>query len=102
MGNSHEPRSTSHESRATLYTNFKWGFTGEEQSMLVENGRVVVRGPGVGRRTSDSDAERVDLAGAWLMPKFIDEHCHILPTGLDLLKLHLGACNTHEEVLDKV
>ena len=31
-----------------LYTNFRWGFTGERQEMLVESGRVVYR-----RKTGD-------------------------------------------------
>ncbi|HVT13254.1 MAG TPA: amidohydrolase [Fimbriimonadaceae bacterium] len=77
-----------------LYTNFRWGFTGERQSMRVEDGRVVQRGP------LAAGEDSVDLGGKWLMPSFIDAHCHILPTGLDLQKLHLGACDTHEAVLD--
>ncbi len=63
--------------------------------MLVADGRVVERGAGV-----TADAETVDLDGKWLMPSFIDEHCHILPTGLDLQKLNLGHCDTHEAVVD--
>lgn len=43
-----------------------------------------------------------DLEGATVMPAFIDCHCHILPGGLDLLKLHLGRCQTREDVLDAV
>ena len=31
---------------------------------------------------------------------FVDNHCHILPTGLDLAKLHLGSADTHDEVLE--
>ncbi|HWA84445.1 MAG TPA: amidohydrolase [Fimbriimonadaceae bacterium] len=77
-----------------LYTNFKWGFSGERQCLRVEQGRVVERGPQV------TGEGAVDLAGKWLMPSFVDAHCHILPTGLDLQKLHLGACDTHEAVLD--
>jgi predicted amidohydrolase YtcJ len=42
------------------------------------------------------------LTGKWVMPSFIDNHCHILPTGLDLQKLYLGACRSHEEVLERV
>lgn len=81
-----------------LYTNFVWGLTGEPQEMLVEDGRVVFRGPSAGA----VEAERIDLSGKNLLPSFIDSHCHILPTGLDLAKLHLGPCSTHEEVLDAV
>jgi len=31
---------------------------------------------------------------------FVDNHCHILPTGLDLAKLHLGSAESHGEILD--
>ena len=44
----------------------------------------------------------VDCGGKILLPGFIDSHCHILPTGLDLLKLNLTACSTREEILDAV
>jgi predicted amidohydrolase YtcJ len=83
----------------TFYTNFKWGFTGETQSLLVENGRVSARGPGL---VAPHGAQVSDLQGKWVMPGFIDNHCHILPTGLDLQKLHLGHCDSHEAVLDSL
>lgn len=35
-------------------------------------------------------------------PSCIDNHCHVLPTGLDLLKLNLRPCQTPEEVLESV
>ncbi len=44
----------------------------------------------------------VDLNGRYLLPAFVDPHCHILPTGLDLQKLHLGGCEGHGDVLDRV
>jgi predicted amidohydrolase YtcJ len=31
---------------------------------------------------------------------FVDNHCHILPTGLDLAKLHLGSADSHQQVFD--
>lgn len=65
--------------------------------MLVENGRVLERGSEVA-----GEAQIVDLKDKWVMPSFIDNHCHILPTGLDLQKLHLGACSSHGEVLQKL
>jgi len=43
-----------------------------------------------------------DLGGKWLVPKFIDDHIHLLPMGLDLQKLHLGACQAQADVLDAV
>ncbi len=78
----------------TTYTNFRWGLTGETQTMTIADGLVISRKSGLG--------EGVDLQGAFLLPSFVDAHCHILPTGLDLQKLHLGKCETHESVLDAV
>lgn len=80
------------------YCNFIWGLTGEPQEMLTEGSRVVERGS----RIDAPLAERVDLSGKFLYPAFVDAHCHILPTGLDMQKLHLGQAGTKEEVLDLV
>lgn len=55
-----------------------------------ENGRISKLDPAPGE------------SGPWLLPGFIDAHCHILPTGLDLQKLHLGACGTRDDVLQSV
>jgi len=78
------------------FVGFRWGLDGQVQEMRVENGRVVERGASV------SEGETFDLGGRILLPAFIDSHCHILPTGLDLADLHLGACQTREEVLEAV
>lgn len=51
---------------------------------------------------SGDPRETIDLSGKWVMPGFIDSHCHILPSGLDLLKLNLSSCSTKSEVLDAV
>lgn len=80
------------------YTNFRWGLTGEPMEMLVKDGRVVAREPAV----REGLGERTDLGGATLFPSFIDNHCHILPTGLDLQKLFLGDTNARADVLERV
>jgi predicted amidohydrolase YtcJ len=68
--------------------------------MLVEEGRVVYRGePG---RARPEDVSVLDCDGRFLLPAFTDCHCHILPAGLDLQKLHLGSCASHAEVLQAV
>ncbi len=79
------------------YTNFIWAFDGTPQEMAVRDGRVVERGSTVGRQSAI-----VDLGGARVAPAFIDSHCHILPAGLDMQKLHLGVAATPDEVLDLV
>ena len=68
------------------------------RSMLIDGGRVMVA-PTVEAISGD---EVVDCGGQVLLPKFIDAHCHILPTGLDLLKLDLTACQSQQEVLEAV
>lgn len=68
--------------------------------MLVEGGRVVARG--VGLATLPEVSRTVDLQGKYLLPRFVDAHCHILPTGLDLQRLHLGTAESHSDVLDLV
>ncbi len=81
--------------------NFQWGLDGEPQQMVVQNGLVVSRTKSTGP-LSPFDGETIDLQGFYLLPKFVDAHCHILPTGLDLGKLNLGTCRSREEVLDRV
>lgn len=76
------------------FVNFRWGFDGSFQEMLVDKGRVLARGEDL-----SGGGSVIDLAGAFLLPAFIDSHCHILPTGLDLADLHLGHCQTREDVL---
>jgi len=83
------------------YTNFRWGLTGEWQEMEVQNGRVTSRVASEPAQYQDSPSLH-DLGGRYLLPSFIDAHCHILPTGLDLKKLHLGSASSKEEVLDLV
>ncbi len=83
------------------YINYRWGFDGQLQEMEVNNGIVVSRNPISATTYSASDGI-VDLRGHYLLPSFIDAHCHILPTGLDLHKLHLGNTSSREEVLELV
>ncbi len=88
-----------------LYTNFRWGLTGEPQEMLVRDGRVAYRrqhAPPPAPSSPPRPQTGEDLDGKFLLPSFIDAHCHILPTGLDLQKLYLGNFSTKQEILDAV
>lgn len=51
---------------------------------------------------TDAASQVIDGGGRVVMPAFTDSHCHILPAGLDLLKLNLRDCQTPETVLDAV
>jgi predicted amidohydrolase YtcJ len=66
--------------------------------MLVEDGRVLARGANL----EVADVDAVDLDGKTVRPAWIDNHCHILPTGLDMARLNLDPCSTPAEVLDAV
>ncbi len=82
-----------------LHQNLTFALSGEVQNILVEEGRVVARGGDV---SAPTDVPRTDHGGRRIVPAFVDSHCHVLPTGLDLLKLHLGSANSRDEVLDRV
>jgi predicted amidohydrolase YtcJ len=65
-----------------------------------DSGELFVRN---GRFAEPGAADReVDIGGRWALPGLIDSHCHILPTGLDLLKLNLSGCAGRTDVLDAV
>ena len=70
----------------TRYTNFKWALTGELQDMEVQDGYVRSR-HGHDPSISIAPSKVIDLAGQYVLPSFVDAHCHILPTGLNLSKL---------------
>lgn len=82
-----------------LHQNLIFALTEERQNILVEEDRVVARGADV---SAPADVPRTDHGGRRIVPAFVESHCHILPTGLDLLKLHLGPAATRDEVLDLV
>ncbi|MBV6456951.1 MAG: N-substituted formamide deformylase [Fimbriimonadaceae bacterium] len=79
----------------------KWWEDGELVDLRVDDkGMVESRAP---YEAGVTDGPRmIDARGKWLLPKFVDSHCHILPMGLDLQKLHLGQCSTAGEVIDAV
>lgn len=59
-------------------------------------GMIVQVQPDDGRIAGESGG------GAVLQPLFVDAHCHILPTGLDLKKLNLSGIADRAAVLDAV
>lgn len=76
-----------------VLSNFRWGFDRELSSIILENGRVVERVSGV-------VAGGEDLGGKFLLPAFVDNHCHILPTGLDLTRPTLSGLSEPDAMLD--
>lgn len=68
-----------------------WG--SDERGFAVEGGRFSQVG---------GDIKGGEWEGYVALPGFIDSHCHVIPAGLDLLKLNLGECSSKEEVLAAV
>lgn len=55
------------------------------------------------KNTDHINADKTyDWKGAYVLPGFVDAHCHILPTGLDLKKLNLAQCQSRNQVLDEI
>ncbi|HWP31154.1 MAG TPA: amidohydrolase [Fimbriimonadales bacterium] len=84
-----------------LFKNGRWGFDGSSLSFLVENGHVVYRGDGIPITEREAD-KCIDLEGGFVLPGFVDCHCHILAAGLDLSRLNLSGTTKKEEVFEKL
>jgi len=78
-----------------LFTNFRWWKDGSTRNMRVANDGLVTY---MGQEEPFADDE-VDLEGRWLTPGFVDCHCHIMPSGFDLMRLDLTPFSTREEML---
>ncbi|HLO99696.1 MAG TPA: amidohydrolase family protein, partial [Fimbriimonas sp.] len=84
---------------SVTYANFKHWVTGKQAIMIVGSDGRISTAP---TENTEIPEGAIDLGGKTMMPKFIDAHCHILPTGLDMQKLNLSSCGSKSEVLDAV
>jgi predicted amidohydrolase YtcJ len=80
-----------------LVQNFRWFENGEVQDMVIAGGKVVWRGAS---GTGPTATLAKNLNGATIAPGFIDNHCHIIASGIDLGRLNLSGQDSHEAVLD--
>ncbi|MDQ2986649.1 MAG: amidohydrolase [Armatimonadota bacterium] len=83
---------------SVLFTNFRWWKDGSARNMRVSDDGLVTY---MGRDEPFADDE-IDLEGGWLMPGFVDCHCHIMPTGFDLARLDLSHWDDRRGVLRAV
>lgn len=84
--------------KIVTYTNFKMPFVEGSIALVVENGVVKSHLPS----TASPLGEVIDLRGDWLAPAFVESHCHILPTGLEMLDLSLADATSKVEVFQLV
>jgi predicted amidohydrolase YtcJ len=82
-----------------LIKNFHWYADGSRQDMVVDNAKVVWRGPS---GTGPVAQFETDLNGQTIAPGFVENHCHVIASGFDLTRLNLSGLNSHAEVLDAI
>lgn len=80
-----------------LFKNARWWLDDKPIELSVMDGKVSPES--ISEAAAD---EVVDCHGAWIMPAFLDCHCHILPAGLDMQRLDLSKCHTRRDALDLV
>ncbi|MGM7774514.1 amidohydrolase [Arthrobacter sp. KNU-44] len=80
----------------TLYRNatiFTASETGTAEALVVEGDRLAwVGDAATAERMAGTDAEVIDLGGAFVLPGFIDAHTHLLLMGQGLQKIDLLDC----------
>lgn len=73
------------------------------EALLVDGDRIVsVGGDEVISECSDSEIERIDIAGGLVVPGFIDGHAHLALTGASMLKAQLQGAGSLEEIQRRV
>ena len=81
----------------TKLFNFRMLGHDEHHEMFAEDG--IFASDSIPAHVDLMGEEEIDCGGKILLPGFIDSHCHVLPTGMDLLKLNLTSCSTPEAIL---
>jgi predicted amidohydrolase YtcJ len=74
----------------------------EAEAMLVRRGRIIAIGSNADVRAAASDADTVDLAGAFVMPAFIDSHLHFAWGARYLNEVGLRDARTMAEVIARL
>lgn len=75
-----------------------WDRMPQAEALVAENGIIIAVGQRKELKAAFTEARKVVLEGAALIPAFNDCHCHILWLGLDLLKADLRGCASIAEI----
>ena len=71
-----------------------------EEALLVRDGRVAAVGPFAQLLDQCTYTEKVDLAGACLMPAFLDAHSHIVSWAMGKLQADLGGAADYPAIAE--
>ena len=71
----------------------------EAEAVAVRDGRIAAVGTEVeAARALDSGSDRVDCQGGFLLPAFIDAHCHLLAYAASLRSVDCSAATSIAEI----
>lgn len=70
------------------------------EAVFVKDGRIAMLGPIEEVRKAAENPELFDLNGKCLMPSFIDSHSHFYMNGQMSMFAKLGACESHQDIID--
>ncbi len=98
---------SSEEKRRTILHGGKFfspGVTASEYGAVgMTGGRIAAVGtPDEVRSVMGSGAEEIDMEGAFVLPGFVDGHCHLLSYGAHLRSVQLADCRSIEEMKQRV
>lgn len=85
---------------ATIYTVDSSSSTAE--SMVVKDGKIIATGKMADLEETYSAKEKIDAAGKFIYPGFIDAHTHFVGYGMSLRTVNLVGTNSWDEALEKV
>jgi predicted amidohydrolase YtcJ len=79
------------------------GWHPDAEAVAVRAGRIVFVGSGEEAQAyRGGDTEVIDVAGATVLPGFVDSHVHIAGLGASLERVNLVDVTTEEEMVDRV
>lgn len=85
---------------ATIYTVDSSFSTAE--AMLVKDGKIIATGQMAELEETYEAKEKIDAAGKFIYPGFIDAHAHFVGYGMSLRTVNLVGTNSWDEAIEKV
>lgn len=85
---------------ATIYTVDSSFSTAE--AMVVKDGKIIATGKMADLEETYSAKEKIDAAGKFIYPGFIDAHAHFVGYGMSLRTVNLVGTNSWDEAIEKV
>ena len=72
------------------------------EAMVVKDGKIVAIGKMANLENQYEPTEKLDAAGKFIYPGFIDAHAHFVGYGMSLQRVDLTSTNSWDDVIEKV